>query len=72
MRHSGDRIKVWGCFSAARPKRLLRVEGEINAGIYREILGKKLMYSAINLQLGRRFVFQKDNDPELQAKATLA
>ncbi len=31
---------------------------------------QRLTQSAKNLQLGRRFVFQQDNEPEHKAKAT--
>ena len=38
---------------------------------YREILEGNLFQSSINLRLGRRFTFQRDNDPKHTDKATL-
>ena len=38
---------------------------------YRRILDENLLESVMNLKLGRRFTFQRDNDPKHKAKATL-
>ena len=38
---------------------------------YRRILDENLLDSAMNLNLGRRFTFQEDNDPKHKAQATL-
>ena len=38
---------------------------------YRRILDENLLESAMNLKLGRRFIFQQDNDPKHEAKTTL-
>jgi hypothetical protein len=50
-----------GCFSAARTRRLVRIEGKMNRAKYREILDENLLQSAQHLRLGRRFTFQKHN-----------
>ncbi|KAJ4925583.1 hypothetical protein JOQ06_018309 [Pogonophryne albipinna] len=42
----------------------------MNAAMYREILDEKLIQSALDLRLGRRFTFQQDNDPKYTAKIT--
>ena len=42
----------------------------MNAAKYEEILEDNLILSARELQLGRRFIFQQDNDPKHTAKAT--
>ena len=42
----------------------------MNAVRYNEILKDKLIQSARELQLGRRFIFQQDDDPKHTAKAT--
>ena len=39
-----------------------------NAAMYRDILDENLLQSALDLRLGRRFIFQQDNDPKLIAK----
>ena len=59
---------LWGCFSAAGTGRLVRIEGKMNAAMYRDILDKNLLQSALDLRLGRRFIFQQDNDPKHKAK----
>ena len=38
---------------------------------YRTILEENLMQSAKDLKLGRRFIFQQDNDPKHTARATM-
>ena len=42
----------------------------MNAAKYRGILEDNLILSARELRLGRRFIFQQDNDPKQTAKAT--
>ena len=71
VKHGGGSIMLWGCFSAAGPGRLVKIEGRMNAAKYTEILGDNLIQSARELRLGRRFIFQQDNDPKHTAKATL-
>jgi hypothetical protein len=38
VKHGGGSILLWGCFSAARTGRLVRIEGKVNGAKYREIL----------------------------------
>ena len=61
---------LWGCFSVAGTGRLVRIEGKMNAAMYRDILDENLLQSALDLRLGRRFIFQQDNDPKHTAKIT--
>ena len=68
VKHSGGSIMLWGCFSAAGIGRLVRIEEKMNAAIYRDILDENLLQSALDLRLGRRFIFQQDNDPKHTAK----
>ena len=60
---------LWGCFSAAGTGRLVRIEGKMNAAMYRDILDN-LLQTGLDLRLGRRFIFQQDNDPKRTAKIT--
>ena len=57
--------------SASGPGKLVKIEGKMDAAKYREILEENLLKSARDLGLGRRFIFQQDNDPKHTAKATL-
>ncbi|KAG2462272.1 TCB1 transposase, partial [Polypterus senegalus] len=68
VKRGGGSIMLWGCFSAAGTGRLVRRKGKMTAAMYREILDENLLQSALDLRLGRRFIFQQDNDPKHTAK----
>ena len=70
VKHGGGSIMLWGCFSVAGPGGLVRIEGKINGAKYREILNENLLQSAQDLRLGRRLIFQQENDPNYTAKTT--
>ena len=38
VKHGGGSIMLWGCFSAAGTRRLVRIEVKMNGAKYREIL----------------------------------
>lgn len=64
-RHGGGLLVWWDQNRAFGPldKALcLAVDGKINAAKYQKILVDNLIPSARELQLGRRFLFQQDND----------
>ncbi|MBN3274862.1 TCB1 transposase, partial [Polyodon spathula] len=71
VKHGSGSIMLWGCFSASRPGKLVKIEGKMDAAKYREILEENLLKSTRGLGLGRRFIFQQDNDPKHTPKATL-
>ena len=62
---------LWGCFSSAESGKHVRIEEPMDGARYRRTLDENLLESAMNLNLGRRFTFQQDNDPKRKAKATL-
>ena len=68
VKHGGGSIMLWGCFSSAVTGRLVRIEGKMNAAMYRDILDENLLQSSLDLRLGQRFIFQQDNDPKHTAK----
>ncbi|KAK3535081.1 hypothetical protein QTP70_003026 [Hemibagrus guttatus] len=70
VKNGGSSIMLWGCFSTAGTGRLVRMDGKMNAAMYRDILDENLLQSALDLRLGRRFIFQQDNDPKHTAKIT--
>ena len=51
VKHGGGSIMQWGCFSAAGTGRLVRIEGKMNAAMYRDILDKNSLQSALDLRL---------------------
>ncbi|CDQ68369.1 unnamed protein product [Oncorhynchus mykiss] len=64
VKHGGNSIMRWGCFSAAGTGRLVRIEAKMNETKHREILDENLLQSAQDFRLGQRFTFQQDNDPK--------
>jgi hypothetical protein len=61
---------LWGCFSAARTGRLVRIKGKMKGAKYRENLDENQFQSTQDLKLGQRFTFQQDNNPKHTAKTT--
>ncbi len=55
VKHGGGSVVVWSCTSAAGTGELQFIEGTMNANMYCDILKQRL---------GRREVFQHDNDPK--------
>ncbi len=57
---------VWGCMSAAGTGELQYIEGTTNANMYCDILKQSIISSF--QRLGRRAVFQHDNDLAKEAE----
>ena len=60
MKHGGESIMLWGCFSAAGTGNLVRVKGVMKKEQYEKILKENLKQYAVKVG----FVFQHDNDPK--------
>uniref|UniRef100_A0A8C7SEP5 Tc1-like transposase DDE domain-containing protein n=1 Tax=Oncorhynchus mykiss TaxID=8022 RepID=A0A8C7SEP5_ONCMY len=71
VKHGGGSIMVWACFSSVGTGKMVKIDGKMDGAKYRTILEENLMESAKDLRLGRRFVFQQDNDPKHKAKSTM-
>ncbi len=63
VKHGSGSVMVWGCMSAAGTGELQFIEGTMNANMYCDILKQRL---------GRRAVFQHNNDPKHTSKMTTA
>ncbi len=62
VKHGGGSVMVWGCMGAAGTGELQLIEGTMNANMYCDILKQSMIPSL--QRLGRRAVFQHDNDPK--------
>ncbi len=62
VKHGGGSFMVWGSMSAAGTGELQFIEGTMNANMYCDILKQSMIHSL--QRLGRRAVFQHDNDPQ--------
>ncbi len=67
VKHGGGSVMVWGCMSAAGIGELQFIEGTMNANIYCDIMKQSMIPSL--WRLGRRAVFQHDNDHCLDNEA---
>ena len=56
----------WGCVSYTGTGNLVKIDGRINAAFYQKILEENLHSSARKLRMGRTWMFQYDNDPNVQ------
>uniref|UniRef100_A0AAY5L6D3 Tc1-like transposase DDE domain-containing protein n=1 Tax=Esox lucius TaxID=8010 RepID=A0AAY5L6D3_ESOLU len=61
---------LWGCFSSAGTRALVRVEGIMNSSKYQRILAQYLQGSIRKLKM--KFTFQHDNDPKHTSKSIKA
>ena len=68
VKHGGGNAK--GCMSAAGVGELYFIEGNMNSNMYCEILQQNMIPTL--QKLGRKAVFQHDNDPKHTSKTTTA
>ncbi len=70
VKHGGGSVMVWGCMSAAGTGELQFIEGTMIANMFCDILKQSMIPSL--RRLGRRTVFQHNNDPKHTSKTTTA
>ena len=58
---------MWGCFAAGRTGVLHKIDGFMRKENYVDIL-KQHLKTSVRKMLGRKFVFQMDNDPKHTSK----
>ena len=68
MKHEGDTIMLWACFAAGGTGALHKIDGIMSKQNYVDILKQHLKTSVRKLKLGRKWVFQMDNDPKHTSK----
>ncbi len=69
VKYGGGSVLMWGCMSAAGVGELHFIDGIMNSQMYCSILKEKMLPSL--RALGRRALFQHDNDPKHTSKATV-
>ena len=62
---------LWACISSSGVGNLEFIDGNMDQVKYQAIIDRNVKLSARKLGLGRRFIFQQDNDPKHKAKSTL-
>lgn len=71
VKHGGGSCMVWGCMAFSGAGKLEFIEGIMNQIYYQDILSRNLKESVRKLRLGRRYIFQQDNDPKHKSKSTM-
>lgn len=69
VKHGGGSVMVWGAMAASGVGRLVFIEGRMDQRQYKQILEGNLKASVDALGLGRRWIFQQDNDPKHTARS---
>ncbi len=69
VKHAGGSVLMWGCMSAGGVGELHFIDGIMNSQMYCSILKEKMLPSLC--ALGRRALFQHDNDPKHTSNATV-
>ena len=67
VKHGGESVMVWGCFSAYGMGPLHRIEGIMDKYMYKDIL-KNIMEPYAYEYLPIKYTFQHDNDPKHASK----
>jgi hypothetical protein len=68
VKHRGGSIILWGWFAAGGTGGLHKIDGIMREENNLDILKQHLKTSVRKLKLGRKWVFQMDNDPKHTSK----
>ena len=64
VKHGGDSVTVWGCFTHREIKKLHILDRTMDKFYYREILERNLLPSVENFDFSGGFTFMHDNNPK--------
>lgn len=64
VKHGGGNIMVWGSMSHSGVGTIDFIDSKMNADVYISLLDANLKPSVLKLGMGRRYIFQQDNDPK--------
>ena len=65
IKHGGGNVMVWGCITAKGLGRICRIEGNMDAKLYVEILNDDVLGTLRDLEINKKDIyFQQDNDPK--------
>lgn len=67
VKHGGGSVNVWGCFGGGRIGDLHKIEGIMRKEQFHKILSHHAIPSGLR-NIGRKFVYQADNDPKHTSK----
>lgn len=70
VKHGGGHVMVWGCVFYHGVGNLVRIEGNLNAEGYVNILRRNLRVSVEKMGIQDQYYFQQDNDPKHTARRT--
>ncbi|CAB4429059.1 unnamed protein product [Rhizophagus irregularis] len=72
VKFGGGSVFVWGCFTCFGVGYLCKIDGGLDAELYRKILDEDFLDTLEYYNLDREnIIFQQDNDPKHTAKRTL-
>ena len=64
IKHGGDSVMIWGCFTSQRVEKLCVLDRIMNRFYYRDILEQNLQPFINHFNLGQRCIFMHDNNPK--------
>jgi hypothetical protein len=65
VKHGGGHVMVWGCITAEGLGRISRIDGNMDATLYVEILNDDFLGTLSDLAINKTSIyFQQDNDPK--------
>src|SRR5690242_14425213 len=71
VKYGGGCLMIWGCMTAKGAGYMCRVDGNMDAQLYTDILNDELLFTLDYCRLDRSdIVFQHDNDPKHTSRMT--